>query len=181
MSWPSPPWRDWLKTKVEASSPIKRYGFAIGGVASVALLILTLANPARRVLAQEFDVWQSTCSEDRLESTVCAAKLTTQFIRFKLTVDARGAGKTAQISLRLSEGTLRYAQMKIDDNQTTYDFICLTASCVMDSDSSQVVMKLFETANSAVVLLTTARGARVMVRFKLGGFANALAKGRAET
>ena len=102
-------------------------------------------------------------------------------MRFKLTIDARGEGETAQISLRLSEGTLRYAQMKIDDNQTTYDFVCLTANCVMDSDSSQVVMRLFETANSAVALLTTARGARVMVRFKLGGFADALAKARAET
>lgn len=153
----------------------------MSSIRSAAVLVLAVVGLVRPVLAQEFDIWRSICSEDRLAGTVCVAELTTQFMRFKLTIGARGEKETAQVSLHLSEGTLRYAQMKIDDDQATYDFVCLTTNCVLDSGNSQVAMRLFETAHSSVVHLTTARGGRIMVRFKLVGYADAAAKARAGT
>lgn len=153
----------------------------MSSIRSVAVLVLAVAGLVRPVLAQEFDIWRSICSENQPEGTVCVAELATQFMRFKLTIGARGEKETARVSLQLSEGTLRYAQMKIDDDQATYDFVCLTTNCVLDSDNSQVAMRLFETAHSAVVHLTTARGGRIMMRFKLDGFADAVSKARAGT
>lgn len=153
----------------------------MGRIALTAFLVLTAAGLARPASAQEFGTWQSVCSENLLAGTVCAAELTTPFLRFNLTVGARGEGEAAQISLRLSEGTLRYAQMRIGDDGTIYEFVCLTDECVMGFESSQAVMRLFESANSAAVRLTTARGSRVMLRFDLDGFAGALAEARAGT
>ncbi len=151
----------------------------MGRIALTAFLVLTAAGLARPASAQELNTWHAICSENRLAGTVCAAEITTQFMRFKLTMDARGEGETAQISLRLSEGTLRYVQMRVEGGQTTYEFVCLTEDCVMGSEHSQAAMDLFATANSASVNLTTARGSRIMMRFKLGGFADALAAARA--
>lgn len=153
----------------------------MGRTTITVFLVLIAASLVRPAAAQEFDTWQSTCAENRLAGTVCTAELTTRLMRFVLTVGARGDGDTAQISLRLSEGTLRYAQMRIDQDQTTYDFICLADDCVMDAESAQAAMQIFGSAKSAAVRLTTGRGTRIMMRFDLDGFADALAQARAGT
>ncbi len=145
-------------------------------VAVIALLALFAAGPAA---AQDYGTWRSQCAETRLAGTVCAAGLKARFMSFELIVNARGEGETAHLSLRLSEGNLRYAQMRIDDDKTTFDFVCLERDCVMGAEQSRTAIQKFHSAETAAMRLTTGRGSRLIIRIKLAGFGDALAAARA--
>ncbi len=131
----------------------------------IVLLALCAAGPAA---AQDYGTWRSQCAETRLGGTACAAG-----------PRARGEGATAHLSLRLSEGNLRYAQMRIDDDKTTNDFACVERDCVMGAEQSCTAMQKFHSAETAAMRLTTGRSGRLIIRIKLAGFGDALAAARA--
>ncbi len=83
------------------------------------------------------------------------------------------------MSLRLSEGNLRYAQMRIDDDKTTNDFVCVERDCVMGAEQSCTAMQKFHSAETAAMRLTTGRGGGLIIRIKLAGLGDALATARA--
>ena len=145
-------------------------------VAVIVLLALCAAGPAA---AQDYGTWRSQCAETRLAGTVRAAGPRARVMSFDVIVNARGEGATAHLSLRLSEGNLRYAQMRIDDDKTTNDFACVERDCVMGAEQSCTAMQKFHSAETAAMRLTTGRGGRLIIRIKLAGFGDALAAARA--